>query len=124
MGIIFDKGSKEDDKKEGILKRLDDIIDANEKQLQTMKDEHLKLVKRIKEKKSKIKNLRYQINKDNKEQLNYFKGLVKGADATRMKIIERVKKCFRMKDILDFNVPWNFQVMWTCISSIIYKMKK
>ena len=124
MGIIFDKGSKEDDKKEGILKRLDDITDANEKQLQTMKDEHLKLVKRIKEKKSKIKNLRYQINKDNKEQLNYFKGLVKGADATRMKIIERVKKCFRMKDILDFNVPWNFQVMWTCISSIIYKMKK
>ena len=124
MGIIFDKGSKEDDKKEGILKRLDDIIDANEKQLQTMKDEHLKLVKRIKEKKSRIKDLRYQINKDNKEQLNYFKGLVKGADATRMKIIERVKKCFRMKDILDFNVPWNFQVMWTCISSIIYKMKK
>ena len=124
MGIIFDKGLKEDDKKEGILKRLDDIIDANEKQLQTMKDEHLKLVKRIKEKKSRIKDLRYQINKDNKEQLNYFKGLVKGADATRMKIIERVKKCFRMKDILDFNVPWNFQVMWTCISSIIYKMKK
>ena len=124
MGIIFDKWSKEDDKKEGILKRLDDIIDANEKQLQTMKDEHLKLVKRIKEKKSRIKDLRYQINKDNKEQLNYFKGLVKGADATRMKIIERVKKCFRMKDILDFNVPWNFQVMWTCISSIIYKMKK
>ena len=124
MGIIFDKGLKEDDKKERILKRLDDIIDANEKQLQTMKDEHLKLVKRIKEKKSRIKDLRYQINKDNKEQLNYFKGLVKGADATRMKIIERVKKCFRMKDILDFNVPWNFQVMWTCISSIIYKMKK
>ena len=124
MGIIFDKGLKEDDKKEGILKRLDDIIDANEKQLQTMKDEHLKLVKRIKKKKSRIKDLRYQINKDNKEQLNYFKGLVKGADATRMKIIERVKKCFRMKDILDFNVPWNFQVMWTCISSIIYKMKK
>ena len=124
MGIIFDKGLKEDDKKEGILKRLDDIIDANEKQLQTMKDEHLKLVKRIKEKKSRIKDLRYQINKDNKEQLNYFKGLVKGADATRMKIIERVKKCFRMKDIFDFNVPWNFQVMWTCISSIIYKMKK
>ena len=124
MGIIFDKGLKEDDKKEGILKRLDDIIDANEKQLQTMKDEHLKLVKRIKEKKSRIKDLRYQINKDSKEQLNYFKGLVKGADATRMKIIERVKKCFRMKDILDFNVPWNFQVMWTCISSIIYKMKK
>ena len=124
MGIIFDKGLKEDDKKEGILKRIDDIIDANEKQLQTMKDEHLKLVKRIKEKKSRIKDLRYQINKDNKEQLNYFKGLVKGADATRMKIIERVKKCFRMKDILDFNVPWNFQVMWTCISSIIYKMKK
>ena len=105
MGIIFDKGLKEDDKKEGILKRIDDIIDANEKQLQTMKDEHLKLVKRIKEKKSRIKDLRYQINKDNKEQLNYFKGLVKGADATRMKIIERVKKCFRMKDILDFNVP-------------------
>ena len=124
MGIIFDKGSKEDDKKEGILKRLDDITDANEKQLQTMKDEHLKLVKRIKEKKSRIKDLRYQINKDNKEQLNYFKGLVKGADATRMKIIERVKKCFRMKDILDLNVLWNFQVMWTCISSIIYKMKK
>ena len=89
MGIIFDKGLKEDDKKEGIL---DDIIDPNEKQLQTMKDEHMKLVKGIKEKKSKIKNLRYQINTDNKEQLNSFDSLVKGAEAIRMKIIESVKK--------------------------------
>ena len=57
MGIIFDKGLKEDDKKEGIL---DDIIDPNEKQLQTMKDEHMKLLKGIKEK--KIQNKKSKIS--------------------------------------------------------------
>ena len=29
---------------------------------------------------------------------------LKGTEATYMKIVERMKKCFRMKDILDFNV--------------------
>ena len=47
-----------------------------------------------------------------------------GAEATSMKILERMKKSFRMKDILDLSVSWNFQIIWTCISSIIYKTEK
>ena len=74
---FFDKGLKEDDKEEGILKRIGNIKDADEKQLQAIKDEHLKLVKRMKYEKPQLKSLRYQINKDNKEQLEYFDNLVK-----------------------------------------------
>ena len=48
LGKVFNKGLNESDKKEGVFKRLGDIKDANEKQLQATKAEHLKLVKRIK----------------------------------------------------------------------------
>ena len=71
LGKVFNS-----DKKEGVLKRLSNIKDANEKQLQAIKDEHLKLVKRIKDEKPKLKSLRYQIDKKDKRQLEYFDKLV------------------------------------------------
>ena len=37
LGKIFNKGLSEDDKKEGLLKRLENIKDNNEKQLQAVK---------------------------------------------------------------------------------------
>ena len=45
---------------------MDSIKDANEKQLQTIKDQPFKLMKRIKHIKSKLKSLRHQINKEDK----------------------------------------------------------
>ena len=66
---IFNKGLEADNKKEGLLKKLCNFKDANEKQLQAIKDEHLKLVKRIKDDIPKLKSLRYQIDKQDKEQI-------------------------------------------------------
>ena len=39
LGKIFNKGSNEDDKKEGLFKRLENIKDKNEEQLQAIKDQ-------------------------------------------------------------------------------------
>ena len=77
LGEVFNKRLELEDKKKGILKRLGNIKDANEKQLQTIIDEHLKLLIRIKDDKPKPKSLRHQINKEDKEQLKYFENLVK-----------------------------------------------
>ena len=55
--------------------------------MQTIKNEHLKLVKRIKDDKSKLKSLRYQIDKEDKKQLDYFDNLIKielGTDYTKL----------------------------------------
>ena len=38
LGKIFNKGLSEDDKKEGLFKRLENIKDKNEKQFQVIKD--------------------------------------------------------------------------------------
>ena len=39
LGKIFNKGLNEDDKKEGLFKRLENIKDKNEEQLQVIKDQ-------------------------------------------------------------------------------------
>ena len=55
--------------------------------MQTIKNEHLKLVKRIKDDKSNLKSLRYQIDKEDKKQLDYFDNLIKielGTDYTKL----------------------------------------
>ena len=57
LGNVFNKKLEKDDKREEY---------TNEKQLQTIKNEHLKLVKRIKDDRPKLKSLRHQINKDDK----------------------------------------------------------
>lgn len=31
------------------------------------------------------------------------------------------KVCFKMKEILDFNISWNFQPIWICFGNIIRK---
>ena len=77
LSNVFKKGSREKDKEERILKSVVNIRDADEKQLQAVKDEYLKLVKRIKDNKHKLKSLRYETNEQDKEQLEYFDSLVK-----------------------------------------------
>ena len=73
---VLNKGLNENDKKYGILKRLGNIRDANEKQLQAIKDEHSKLVKILKDEKPRLKILRYETDKKDKEQLEDFDNLV------------------------------------------------
>ena len=33
---------------------------------------------------------------------------IKGAEATCVEIATEMKKCFTLKDMLNFNIPWNF----------------
>ena len=49
MGKIFNKGLSEDDKKEGLFKRLKNIESKNEVQLQEIKDQGEKLLEEIKD---------------------------------------------------------------------------
>ena len=48
LGKIFNKGLSEDDKKEGIFKRLENIKDKNKEQLQVIKDQGEKQLKELK----------------------------------------------------------------------------
>ena len=48
LGKIFNKGLSEDDKKEGLFKRLENIKDKNEDQLQAIKDQGEKQLKELK----------------------------------------------------------------------------
>ena len=45
LGKIFNKGLSKDDKKEGLFKRLENIKDKNEEQLQATKDQEEKQLK-------------------------------------------------------------------------------
>ena len=48
MGKIFNKGLKEEDKKEGLLKRLKNIQGKNEEQLKAMEDQGTNNWKKLK----------------------------------------------------------------------------
>ena len=48
LGKVFNKGLSEEDKKEGILKRLENIEDKNEKQLKAIEDQEKKQLEEIK----------------------------------------------------------------------------
>ena len=48
LGKIFNKGLSEDDKKEGLLKKLKNIEDKNEEQLQVIKDQGGKQLEELK----------------------------------------------------------------------------
>ena len=48
LGKIFNKGLSEDDKKEGLFKRLEDIKDKNEEQLKVITDQGEKQLKELK----------------------------------------------------------------------------
>ena len=41
-----------------------------------------------------------------------------------MTCVKRMKVCFKIKEIIDFNVSWNFQSTWTWLDNVIRKMKK
>ena len=68
LGKIFNKGLSEDDKKEGLFKRLENIKDKNEEQLQAIKDQGEKQLKELKNiDKSKTLKAIGEISKKNDE---------------------------------------------------------
>ena len=68
MGEISNKGLSKDDKKEGILKKLRNIEDKNEQQLQVIKDQGRKQLEQLKNiDKSKTLKLIDKIKKKNDE---------------------------------------------------------
>ena len=68
LGKIFDKGLSEDDKKEGLFKRPENIKDKNEKQLLVIKDQGGKQLKELKNiNRSKTLKAIDEISKENEE---------------------------------------------------------
>ena len=68
MGKIFDKGLSEDDKKERLFKRPENIKDKNEKQLLVIKDQGGKQLKELKNiNRSKTLKAIDEISKENEE---------------------------------------------------------
>ena len=68
LGKIFNKGLDKDDKKEGLFKRLKNIKDKNEEQLQAIKDQGEKQLKELKNiDKSKTLKAIGEISKKNDE---------------------------------------------------------
>ena len=59
------------------MKNLKNIQGKNEQQSETIKDENMKLFKRLKDNKPKVKSLRYQIDKKDKKLIKYFEDVVK-----------------------------------------------
>ena len=59
------------------MKNLKYIQDKNEQLSETIKDENMKLFKRLKDNKPKVKSLRYQIDKKDKKLIKYFEDVVK-----------------------------------------------
>ena len=59
------------------MKNLKNIQDKNEQQSETIKDENMKLFKRLKDNKPRVKSLRYQIDKKDKKLIKYFEDVVK-----------------------------------------------
>ena len=75
-GKTLNKGLEKNYKNNGILERLSNINDANEKQLQVIKDDYVNQLERLKDDKRKLKSTKYFIDKQNKEQVRYFEMLV------------------------------------------------
>ena len=68
MGKIFNKGLSEEDKKEGLFNRLENIKDKNEKQLQVIKDQGEKQLQELKNiDKNKTLKIIDKISKKNNE---------------------------------------------------------
>ena len=73
LGKIFNKGLSEDEKKEGLFKRLENIKDKNVEQLQAIKDQGERQLKELKNigKSNTLKTIGKISNKKMMKQINY-----------------------------------------------------
>ena len=78
MGKIFNKGLSKEDEKEGLLEKLKNIEDKNDKQLQVIKDQGGKQLEQLKNiYKSKTLEVIDKISKKMMKQINYCLNLKK-----------------------------------------------
>ena len=77
LGKIFNKGLSEEDKKEGLFNRLENMKDKNEKQLQVIKDQGEKQLQELK-------------NIDRNKML-------KGIDKISKKMIKQINHCLNLE---------------------------
>ena len=59
------------------MKNFKNIQDKKEQQSETIKDENMKLFKRLRNNKPKVKSLGYQIDKKDKRLIKHFEDVVK-----------------------------------------------
>ena len=88
LGKIFNKGLSEDDKKEGLFKRLKNIKDKNEEQLQAIKHQGEKQLKEFK-------------NIDKSKTLKAI-GEIKRKNDEGNKLVPKFKKIDRIIDRAEF----------------------
>ena len=88
LGKIFNKGLSEDDKKEGLFKRLKNIKDKNEEQLQAIKHQGEKQLKELK-------------NIDKSKTLKAI-GEIKRKNDEGNKLVPKFKKIDRIIDRAEF----------------------
>ena len=110
LGKIFNKGLSEEDKKEGLLKKLKNIEDKNEKQIQVIKDQGEKQLQKLKNiDKNKTLKIIDKISKKNNEAnkiLSEFKKIDKtleNADLVCAKTDNKTKYDFNC-----FSLPLKF----------------
>ena len=89
MGKFFNKGLKEEDKKEGLLKRLKNIEGKNEEQLKAIEDQGKKQLEEIKNiktdsKSSKMIGFFSGLNSEAKELLDQLKEEKNSIDSKRL----------------------------------------
>ena len=88
LGKIFNKGLSKEDEKEGLLEKLKNIEDKNDKQLQVIKDQGGKQLEQLKNiYKSKTLEVIDKISKKMMKQINYCLNLKKQIRHLRMQIL-------------------------------------
>ena len=106
MGKIFNKGLKEDDKKEGLLKRLKNIEGKNEEQLKAIEDEgkQLNAIKNITNKNLKAVSYFTQLRPEAKELYQRFKKEINDIDPEKFVCVKSDGTIFnfnKFKNSLD-----------------------
>ena len=111
MGKVFNKELEKNIIKKNFWKRLKNFEGKNEEQLKTIENENVQLLKRLNNDKPKLKGLRHQTDKRDKEQLKYFNGLIK-LDTS----IDYTKLCYQSdnknKDTFNFNEFGSITSSW------------
>ena len=106
LGKIFNKGLKEDDKKEGLLKRLKNIEGKNEEQLKAIEDEgkQLDAIKNITNKNLKAISYFTQLSPEAKELYQRFKKEINDIDPEKFVCVKSDGTIFnfnKFKNSLD-----------------------
>ena len=114
LGKIFNKGLSEDDKKEGLLKKLKNIEDKNEQQLKPIEDQEEKQLEKLKNiNKNKTLKLIDEISKKKKKNdeanklLSEFKKIDKTLEKANFVCTKTDGAPYNFN---HFSLPWKFKL--------------